>query len=424
MRLLTKTTLYFLLAMIPLLAAGGFYLFHQFSRELNHEMDAELLNDEVQWVHYIAEQTETGGPFILKTPELLIYPVDEAASGMPSITDTYQFQAIVNANVPYRQLSQVLFVRGIPYQVIIRKSKVQQSALVTNVTRIMFFVFTGLFAVTLLFNWFISKRLWKPFQRSLEKINNAELHKMEAVHFDSDTSVKEFNALNAALNTMTGKIHNDYITMKEFTEDAAHEMQTPLAVAQSKLELLLQDTGLNNEQVSSIVEAGTAIKRLSRLNQSLLLLARIENNQYETNDTISLNAVTVKYIRLFDAIIKDKGIIVETLLNTDFTIKMHPMLAESLVSNLVGNAVKYNYAGGEIIINTSNGRYSVSNTSHMPAIETGLLFRRFKNTKAAGDNSNGMGLAIVKKIADTHHLAITYHTADNMHQFIIEKTLN
>src|SRR5438046_1321716 len=179
MRLLTKTTLYFLLAMVPLLVAGGFYLFNQFSKELNREMDAELLNDELQWVRYIAEQTEDAGPFILKTPELLIYPADEPATVYPTITDTYQFQATVNANVPYRQLSHVLYVHNISYKVIIRKSKVQQSVLVRNVTRIMFFVFTGLFVITLLFNWFISKRLWRPFQRSLEKIGSAELQKIE-----------------------------------------------------------------------------------------------------------------------------------------------------------------------------------------------------------------------------------------------------
>ncbi|MEP7143711.1 MAG: HAMP domain-containing sensor histidine kinase [Ferruginibacter sp.] len=421
MRLLTKTTLYFLLAIIPLLAAGGFYLFYQFNKELNHEMDAGLLNDELQWVSYIAEQTENSGPFILKTPELLIYPVNDVTTIYPRITDTQQFQAIVNANVPYRQLSHVLFIRGVPYQVIIRKSKVQQSVVVSNVTRVMFFVFTGLFIITLLFNWFISKGLWKPFQRSLEKIRSAELQKMEAIYFDSNTNVKEFNELNTALNSMANKIHNDYINMKEFTEDAAHEMQTPLAVAQSKLELLLQDTNLKDEQAAAISEASTAIKRLAKLNQSLLLLAKIENNQYETNETINFNTITTKYIRLFDEIIRDKGVAIETQMVADFNIRMHPLLAESLVSNLVGNSVKYNYPGGKILVSITENKYSISNTSYLPAIETALLFKRFKKIRAEGDNSNGLGLAIVKKIADTHQLVISYHAENGMHQFIIEK---
>ncbi|MEJ7586317.1 MAG: HAMP domain-containing sensor histidine kinase [Ferruginibacter sp.] len=421
MRLLTKTTLYFLLAMVPLLAAGGFYLFRQFSKELNQEMDAELLNDELQWAHYIAAQTQNSGPFILKTPELLIYPVDASITLYPTITDTEQFQELVNGKVPYRQLSHILSIHGVHYQVIIRKSKVQQSVLVTNVTRIMFFVFTGLFVITLLFNWFISKRLWKPFQRSLEKIRNAELQKMEAVDFESLTNVKEFNELNTALNTMAAKIHGDYITMKEFTEDAAHEMQTPLAVAQSKLELLLQDSDLSEEQAASISAASIAIKRLARLNQSLLLIAKIGNHQYEAKETISLNDSTTKYIRLFDEIIRDKRVEIKMQFTSGFYSKIHPLLAESLISNLIGNAVKYNYPGGRIHIHIDDNKYSIGNTSHLPAIEYGLLFKRFKKIRTEDDNSNGLGLAIVKNIIDTHQMTISYHVEKDMHYFIIEK---
>jgi signal transduction histidine kinase len=421
MRLLTKTSLYFLLAMVLLLGAGGFYLFHQFSRELNNEMDAGLLYDELQWARYIAEQTENGGPFVLKTPELLIYPADAIPADYPTITDTHQYQAIVNADIPYRQLAHVVSVHGIPYQVIIRKSKLQQSALVTNVSRLMFFVFTGLIGITMLFNWYISKGLWKPFQRSLDKIGTAELQKMEAVNFDRETSVKEFDELNSALNMMADKIYNDYVTMKEFTEDAAHEMQTPLAVAQSKLELLLQDAQLRDEQVAAIFEASTAIKRLARLNQSLLLLAKIENNQYETTETISLNQVTENYIRLFEEIIRDKNVSVETEFLAPFDVKMHVLLAESLVSNLVGNAVKYNYPGGRISISISANRYRISNTSHLPAIESSLLFKRFKKVRSEDDNSNGLGLAIVKKIVDRHQLQIAYHAEGGIQEFVIEK---
>jgi hypothetical protein len=65
----------------------------------------------------------------------------------------------------------------------------------------MFFVFTGLFAATLVFNWFISKRLWRPFQRSLEKIRSAELHKMEATYAENDTSIVEFNEANKIIGT-------------------------------------------------------------------------------------------------------------------------------------------------------------------------------------------------------------------------------
>lgn len=418
MRLLTKTTLYFLIAMVPLLAAAGFYLFIQFSKELNQRSDEELVNDEIQWIQYLQTESENGTTFILKTPDLLIYPVNAPVSAIPTITDTYGFSPKENNRIPYRQLSHVVPINGVPYQIIIRRSQKQKTVLVTNVTRIMLLVFAGLFGITLLFNWFISKKLWEPFKYSLEKIRGAELNKMEAIHFE-ETSIQEFNELNSSLNSMAEKIHNDYINMKEFTENAAHEMQTPLAVVQSKLELLLQDSNLKDEQVESIMQASTALNRLSKLNQSLLLLAKIENNQYETSEIISLTDITKKYLQLFNEVIKDRRVKVEIHFNEEFFIRLHPLLADSLVSNLIGNAVKYNYEEGNIIITIDKNSYQIRNTSQLPPIDPGLLFKRFNNSKNRIDSSNGLGLAIVKKIADTHNLSITYHAENRFHHFNI-----
>jgi len=420
MKLLTRTTLYFLLAMIPLLTAGGFYLFYQFGREINDEMDQELIYDEIQWMGYVQRETGINGSFILKTPELLIYPVDAPPNAYPTITDTRYYQEDVHATIPYRQLSHVVIVNGTNYQFIIRRSQIQRSVLVANVTRIMLFVFAGLFLATILFNWFISKRLWKPFQQSLEKIRDVELQKMEVVHFDS-SSIEEFNELNASLNSMANKIHADYLNMKEFTEDAAHEMQTPLAIAQSKMELLLQDANLSAEQAQLVMQSSESLKRLGRLTQSLLLLAKIENNQYETNDLISLSNVTKKYLKSFEDIIQDKQLLVETAFEAEFLVNLHPLLAESLVSNLVGNAVKYNYPGGRISLRITSNEFSISNTSQLPAIKPEDLFRRFSKSSAESAGSNGLGLAIVKKIVDTGHMQISYRASDGMHQFVIAK---
>ncbi|WP_018612348.1 sensor histidine kinase [Segetibacter koreensis] len=418
MKLLTKTTLYFLIAMVPLLVVAGIYLFMQFSKELDHRMDEELVAEEVQWIRYLQNESDNGTTFILRTPELLIYPVNAPVATYPTIQDIYDTKA--NNKIPFRQLSHIVPVNGVPYQIIIRKSQEQKSALEVNITRIMFFVFIGLFATTILFNWFISTRLWKPFRNSLEKIRNAELQKMEAIRFEK-TAIEEFNELNASLNSMTTKIHNDYVNMKEFTENAAHEMQTPLAVVQSKMELLLQDSNLTDNQVQSIMDASMALSRLSKLNQSLLLLAKIENNQYETNETNNLTDITKKYLKLFDELIKDKQIITKTNFEKDFILNLHPFLADSLISNLLGNAVKYNYSGGKIIISVHNNRYQISNTSNLPPIDSQQLFKRFNKSKNSADTSNGLGLAIVKRICDTHNLSITYSVENGLHQFNIQK---
>ncbi|TKK70784.1 HAMP domain-containing histidine kinase [Ilyomonas limi] len=421
MKLLTKTTLYFLAAMVPLLAVAGFYLFNKFSKEINSRSDKELISEEYEWIKYLESETANGTSFILKSPDITIFPTDAAATPYATLTNIYGYNA-QGEKIPFRQLSQVIAIGNIPYLITIRQSQEQKAALVTDVTRIMFFVFAGLFIATLIFNWAISKQLWAPFRRSLHKIRGAELQKMQAIYFE-ETSTQEFNELNTALNYMTGRIYRDFVNMKEFTENAAHEMQTPIAGAQSKLELLLQDANLKEEQVQAILQATDALNRLSKLNQSLLLLAKIENNQYETGEAVSFKAVSEKYLSLFDAFIKDKQIIIKTNFEEDFKTALHSLLADSLISNLLGNAIKYNYKGGTIEIKTNTNSFSISNTSMQPSIPKEKLFTRFNSANNSEEPSNGFGLAIVKKIVDTNNLHITYDATNGVHRFTILNVL-
>jgi signal transduction histidine kinase len=418
MKLLTKTTLYFLLAIIPLLAASGYLLFSRFNEQINERADKELVYEELQWIDYLDAATATGNNFILRSPDLLIYPEDGPVTNAPTLSTTYGARAKDGVQIPFRQLSDVIAVNGVAYRIFIRKSQEQKLALVANIATSMLVVFGGLLMATLLFNWIISRRLWHPFYASLHKIQNIELPKMQALRFE-ESSTEEFNQLNASLNTMAAKIHSDYITVKEFTEDAAHEMQTPLAVAQSKLELLLQDSALNATQAEAVVQATVALQRLGKLNQSLLLLAKIDNNQYEATATINLVDVTKKYLSLFDAVLKDKQLAIETAFTGDFEARLHPFLADSLVSNLLGNAIKYNYGEGKITLRASADEYRICNTSKQSSLNPENLFRRFKTSADNGVSSNGLGLAIVKKITDANGLVVRYEAKNDLHCFCI-----
>jgi len=419
MKLLTKTTLYFLIAMVPLLALAGFYLFNQFSKEINYHSDKELISEEIAWIQYLENEVDNGTTFILKTPDLSIFPTNANTADNPTITNV-SGPGANQEKIPYRQLSQVVPIGGIAYQITIRQSQEQKAALVTDVTRIMLFVIIGLFVATLIFNWVISKQLWSPFRHSLNKIRSAELQKMEAIHFEK-TNIHEFNELNASLNYMTGKMYKDYINMKEFTENAAHEMQTPVAVVLSKLELLLQDSNLKDEQVQWVLQSVDALRQLSKLNESLLLLAKIENHQFETKEEINLTEITKKYLQLFDEFIKEKQLTIQTNFNNPFLIKLHPILADSLIKNLLGNAIKYNHTGGSIEITISQSDYQIINTSRLEPIPPEKLFMRLNTSKHNSETSNGLGLAFVKKIADVNHLHITYHAENGKHHFDISK---
>ena len=416
MKLLTKTTVYFLLIMLPVFAAGAFYLYAKFNKEIKHETDEELVNDKLQWMRYLDTASVNNPVFSISTPEFNLQPTEKAAQNKHKLKGVNIYQEPENTYAPFRQLSQVITLHDNNYELVLRKSLIEKDDLIKNVVFVMLAAFAGLFLFVLLTNWLISKSVWKPFYLSLDKIQRLQLNKLEATVFDN-TATNEFNQLNAALNSMTARIHDDYTSIKELTEDAAHEMQTPLAIAQSKLELLLQDDTLTETQLNSIMVSYDELQRLSKLNHNLLLLAKIENQQYPVTEQPDLCAVIEKYLLLFEELIREKNLRIHKEMTDNAPWPLHPALADILVSNLLGNAIKYNYPNGHIDIRVTSNTFSISNTSQLPEIPADMLFQRFKKHNNSYTNSNGLGLAIVKKIADSYHLQLHYNFENGQHKF-------
>ncbi|MFX1704696.1 HAMP domain-containing sensor histidine kinase [Chitinophaga sp. CC14] len=418
MKLLTKTTLYFLLIMLPVFTAGAFYLYAKFNTEIKYETDEELVNDKLQWMRYLDTASVNNPVFSIKTPEFNLHPTTNPVQSKHNLKGVNIYQEPENTYAPFRQLTQVIRVNNKNYELVLRKSLIEKDDLVNNIIHVMLVAFGGLLLFVLLSNWLISKSVWKPFYRSLDKIQQLQLNKLENILFEH-TATLEFNRLNTALSAMTTRIHRDYTSMKELTEDAAHEMQTPLAIAQSKLELLLQDDTLSETQQNSILAGYDELQRLSRLNHNLLLLAKIENQQYPVTEQPDLCAVVEKYLLLFEELIKEKELHIHKEMTTTAPWPLHPALTDILVSNLLGNAIKYNYPQGNISIRLTPDTFTISNTSHLPEIPANVLFQRFKKHNNGYTNSNGLGLAIVKKMADSYHFHLTYYYTNGQHTFKI-----
>ncbi|WP_143309240.1 sensor histidine kinase [Chitinophaga vietnamensis] len=420
MKLLTKTTVYFLLIMLPFFTAGAFYLFHKFNKEIRHEIDEELVNDKLQWMRYLDTASVNSPVYGISTPEFNLIPTIEPAQPKHKLKGVTIYQEPEDAYAPFRQLTQVITVHNRNYKLILRKSTIEKDDLLDNIIKVMLLAVCGLLIFVLVSNWLISRRVWKPFYQSLDRIRHLQLNRMEAQQFPR-TRTHEFNELNAALNNMAARIHTDYVSMKELTEDAAHEMQTPLAIAQSKLELLLQDDNLSEEQLKAIAQSSDELQRLSRLNHSLLLLAKIENQQYPVKELTDLSAVAEKYLQLFEELIKEKQISVSTAITSPSLWPLHPALADILVSNLLGNAIKYNHTDGAITIHLTESTLTISNTSTLPEIPAASLFQRFKKHAPEHSHANGLGLAIVKKIVESNGLDIQYQHQDNTHSFVVKQ---
>ena len=255
---------------------------------------------------------------------------------------------------------------------------------------------------------FISGRLWQPFDKTLEAIEHFKLENGVCPQLaESDT--KEFVRLNIALQRlMTDSLHS-YRLQKEFTENASHELQTPLAV--------FQQPELTERQAAIIQDLYQMNSRLSRLNRNLLLLAKMENNQFSRTESVDVITV-IKDLQPYLESLSGGLILKQNFSTASLPIKANRSLLESMVNNLVVNAVRHNKTSGEITVFLSDNRLMVSNTSDDAALDADQIFNRFyrPSEKTTG---NGLGLSIVKAVCDYHGWKILYAYADGKHQFVV-----
>jgi len=313
---------------------------------------------------------------------------------------------------PGRSLVTTVNLKGKIYQVTITKSRVESEDLV----RIILFITLGVTVVLLLslilINRFVLSRLWRPFYSILNRMKTFEVTKMETIK-EEPTQVDEFRELNESVNAMAKKVRQDYKELKSFTDNASHEMMTPLAVINSKLDSLLQTEAFTEQQGHLLEDIYHATGRLSRLHQSLLLLAKIENNIIPDAENIDIQVMLEGKIRQFQELFDKDGLEVRSKLeNTEITMSRY--LADILLNNLFSNSVRHNHRGGRIDVKLTSNILIISNTGKDKSVQD-RIFDRF--SKSAESEGMGLGLAISKQICTLYGLELEYSYLDNMHSF-------
>lgn len=262
----------------------------------------------------------------------------------------------------------------------------------------------------------LSRYVLYPFRQTMHIINNFDLKRKERIQLP-ETSTREFKELNSFLAKMTDKAMEDYASVKEFSENASHELQTPLAVIRSKLELLAE-TRIDACQAELIADTQHAIDKLSRINRSLALLTKLDNQEYTTSEDIKICRITKDVLAAYEDWITLRNIRVTTELAKNVPLRIHPALAEMLLNNLLSNAIRHNVEHGSIAITLSPTQLCIINTGLPPEIPTEELFLRFKKSNQSAD-SIGLGLAIVKQICEVSQFRIQYDYEQGMHRINI-----
>ncbi|WP_338870254.1 HAMP domain-containing sensor histidine kinase [Spirosoma sp. SC4-14] len=252
----------------------------------------------------------------------------------------------------------------------------------------------------------LSRRLWRPFYATIDQLRNFRLDQIDPPHF-LHNRIREFTLLNQSLSELTQKLRQQFLLQKQFTENASHELQTPLAVASAELELLMQSEQLTEIDHLHIERATNALTRLSQLNRSLLLLTQVENDQFIKAETLDLSALTERYIDEYRPFFEHKQLAITASIAAGVHLHMNRQLAGVLLTNLLKNAVRHSPAGGLVAIDLTPNAFTIRNTGEMLPFSEKQLFSRFVKDPARPD-STGLGLALVKQICDRYGLAIQY----------------
>ncbi len=301
------------------------------------------------------------------------------------------------------------------YKILIVQSKVETEDLI----QIIFFITIGvillLLIVLMVTNRLILNRLWQPFYSMMKEIilfNVADTNEIAKVK----TNIDEFKELNNAVADMALKAKNDYKDLKVFTENASHELLTPIAVINSKLDTLIQTENFNEQQSKLLNDLYSAVSRLNRLNQSLLLLVKIENRLLTDYQSINLSTLIGEMVVQFEEIFQDKELkLICTLCDKEIYASRY--LVEILISNLISNAIRHNHKGGEIKIDLNAESLSIENTGDNVSLPDEKIFTRFH--KSSGSDGSGLGLTISHQICENFHFNLKYAFKAGYHAFVV-----
>ena len=425
MKLIERTSrTYLWLSIIIFILSAGMLIF-VLTVVMNNRLDEQLrYNKEViaKAIKYDYPLTIFEEPRKLNEAEQKKYPKDTIIFKDTLILRNIEGEG-VNEFEKYRQLTSYETFHGTRWKIVARNSLVRNQDFIWVIVWSSFIIIILLLIGLWILNTKISKKLWYPFYTNINRLKNFSVQDQKPIELET-SNIDEFNELNNSIQNLTQKLQSDFGNLKEFSENASHEMQTPLAIMQTKIELLLQSDNINqkqSEQLQSIYQAG---KRLSKLNKTLLLLAKVENQQYNNKEEVSFHDLIEKQLENYEDFILNKKITVTKSLS-NYISSTNKILADTLVSNLLSNAIKHNFESGVISIMYTKDQLIFSNTGEPIKGNPENLFNRFKKQSRRKD-SLGLGLAIIKQICDVNQWHVTYSCEDQLHtlsvHFVLETT--
>lgn len=303
------------------------------------------------------------------------------------------------------------------YELELRLSTLERDDLIAAIFKYLVALYIALLCCIIFSTRLILKSVFRPLDRLLEWLENVSPGH-PAPYLNPDCRIREFRTLNRAALEMHERAEKAYQEQKEFIENASHELQTPLAVINGKLELLAEHENLDEEELKNIDDMFRSLHRAIQLNKSLLLLSRIQNRQFEEVAEVDMNRHARQIIELLSDLYEEKELDYHLSDTETCRIRMNESLAHTLLTNLIKNAIIHSPDHGRVDIVIHSARIEIINDGNQ-ALDKQQIFKRFYKGNAGQKESTGLGLSIAQSIANLYHIKLTYYH-DGRHHFVLK----
>ena len=398
MKLINKISRYFLLSSVVIFIIVGGFLYIIIEHTVINEIDEQLLNVYQKTVDELKKGKVSSFPPLI---EIKVIPNKTSVHGFKNVLLKSSGE---EEEEPYRQYTSTINVNGKQFQVIVRISLIEKEDMFFTIFGVTLAAIFLLLIIMFFITKISSQRVLKDFYGSLKKLENFSLTQDNTLELNK-SNIEEFDKLNKAIRKLSVKAISEYKSLKEFTEETNHEIQTPVAVTKSKLEVLLQSENLNEDDMNLLNNALNNLNKLERVNKSILLLNKLDHRNLFEDTKLNFADEIKNVIESFSDSISSKNISLNISLNDELSVTINSSLLHIILSNIISNAIKHNIVGGEIFIVLDDLQLKILNSVNRVSTNTDKFFERFYKESNSGD-SVGLGLTIVKKICDLYGLTI------------------
>ncbi len=412
MRLITRLTLVYLVITLAVFAVGGVMSYFIIKREIDSE-HRRFLSRRIDRAVELIRQGTALPPYDGEKLEVIPLKLGTAPTEGYLFSDTMVWHPYLRRLELHYKVSAVRVINGYPYQletydVIVEADDISE-AVIESLSRI----YILLLLVVGLVGTLASARIFRPFNDTLDKIRDFSVGGKNPLRLKK-TGIREFSRLNRFVEEMANRSRREYRAQKEFSENASHEIQTPISIARNNLQRVMESPRLGSKELRLIDSAQQALQKLSRLGSSLSLLTRIDNEEFYNPNRIDFSEVVTRLANDFQELAEMKGLDFSADVQSGVEVQIDPTLADILISNLLSNAIRHNAEQGYVRVSLDAESLRVQNSGPAPDVSPAELFRRFRK----GQQSNaslGLGLAIVKRICERNRLLINYSYTEGEH---------